>query len=110
MPAATRLALYYGCAFLLVGVQLPFWPLWLAGRGLGASEIGFVLAFALWVKVAVNPLIGIAADRSGRRKAVMVALSVLNLAGFLLFLSAERFWAILVINALTTAAASAIMR
>jgi PPP family 3-phenylpropionic acid transporter len=37
--------------FLVVGIQLPFWPIWLAARGLSAREIGIVLAAAIWVKV-----------------------------------------------------------
>jgi len=32
MPVAARLAAFYAAAFLLVGIQLPFWPAWLAGH------------------------------------------------------------------------------
>jgi PPP family 3-phenylpropionic acid transporter len=109
MLAGPRLGLFYAAIFLLVGIQLPFWPVWLAGRGLDASEIGLVLGSALWLKVAGNPLAGIAADRSGRQRLVMIGLAAANLAGFLLFLPALGFWSLFAINALTTAAFSALM-
>src|SRR5260221_2288619 len=87
MSVAPRLALFYAAVFLLAGIQLPFWPVWLAGRGLGVSEIGLVLAAALWIKVIVNPLAGLLADRTGRRRGVMNFLAATNLAGLLLLLA-----------------------
>jgi PPP family 3-phenylpropionic acid transporter len=109
MFVAPRLALFYAAVFFLVGIQLPFWPVWLAGRGLSPSEIGLVLATALWLKVFSNPLAGLLADRSGKRRAVMIGLGAANLAGFLLFVPAYGFWSLLAINALTTATFSALM-
>ncbi len=109
MPVAARLAAFYAAAFLLVGIQLPFWPIFLAGRGLSAGEIGFVLAAALWIKVLVNPLAGLLADRSGRRRGVMILLAAINLAGFLLFLPIDGLWPLLLVNALTTTAASSLL-
>jgi MFS transporter, PPP family, 3-phenylpropionic acid transporter len=29
-----RLSLFYAAYFLVIGIQLPFWPLWLESRGL----------------------------------------------------------------------------
>ncbi len=109
MSDAVRLALFYAAAFFLVGISLPFWPVWLTGRGLSAGEIGLVLAVAQCVKVVVNPLAGLIADRSDRRRAVMIGLAAINLGGFLLFVPARGWWPLLLINALTTAAASALL-
>ncbi len=109
MSAAPRLALFYAAVFLLVGIQLPFWPVWLAGRGLSVTEIGVVLGAALWIKVIVNPLAGMLADRTGRRRGVMILLAATNLAGFVLFVPTHGLWPLLLINALTTAAASSLM-
>src|SRR5689334_10253628 len=36
---AVRLSLLYAASFLVVGIQLPFWPVWLSGRGFDAHEI-----------------------------------------------------------------------
>ena len=56
-PAA-RLSAFYAAIFLVAGIQLPFWPIWLAARGLTAREIGIVLAAAIWAKVLATPAIG----------------------------------------------------
>src|SRR5260221_6069924 len=109
MSVAPPLAFFHGAFFLAPGIQLPFWPVWLAGRGLGVSEIGLVLAAALWIKVIVNPLAGLLADRTGRRRGVMIFLAATNLAGFLLFVPTHGLWPFLFISALTTAAASSLM-
>src|SRR5260370_8163040 len=100
MSVAPRLALFYAGVFFLVGIQLPFWPVWLPGRGLSVSEIGVVLAAALWVKVIVNPLAGLLADRTGRRRGVMILLAATNLAGFLLFVQTPALWPFPPINPL----------
>jgi len=41
---ASRLAAFYAASFLVVGIQLPFWPVWLNSRGLDAREIALVFA------------------------------------------------------------------
>ena len=51
----TRLSAFYAAIFLVTGIQLPFWPVWLASRGLTAREIGVLLAAAIWVKVLATP-------------------------------------------------------
>jgi len=109
MSDALRLAFFFAAAFLLAGISLPFWPVWLSGRGLSAGEVGLVLAIAQCAKVAVSPLAGLIADRSDRRRAVMIGFAAINLAGFLLFVPAHGLWQLLLINALTTAAASALL-
>ena len=101
MPAALRLAFFYAAMFSLTGVQLPFWPAWFAGRGLSAAEIGILLAVAQWLKLAVNPLAGIAADRSAAPRRVMLVLSLGAVAGFVLLPAAHGFALLLPLGALT---------
>ena len=106
MSEAARLALFYAAYFFGTGVQLPFWPVWLAGRGLGPAEIGALLALGQWVRVAANPALGVLADRARDRRRFMVALGASVLAGYLLCLPARGFWA-LIVPSLVVAAASA---
>lgn len=73
----TRLGVFYAAVFLVGGIQLPFWPVWLAGRGLDARQIAIVFAAAIWAKVAATPAIGALCDRLGSRRAVMVLLALL---------------------------------
>ena len=39
-----RLALLYACLFFELGVNLPFFPLWLKAQSLDSDAIGLVLA------------------------------------------------------------------
>jgi PPP family 3-phenylpropionic acid transporter len=103
-----RLALFIGTAFAAVGVQLPFWPVWLAARGLAPEEIGLVLAAAFWPRVVTNLLIGHQADRVGRRKRLMVLLAAATLLGLALFGMAGRLWQFLLLSAISGAAWAAI--
>ena len=110
MPRAVgpRLALFYGAAFAAVGVQLPFWPVWLEAQGLSAAEIGLVLAAAFWPRVATNLLIAYQADRLGRRKPLMAGLAAATVLGIALFALAAELWAFLLLSALSGACWAAI--
>jgi PPP family 3-phenylpropionic acid transporter len=108
MPVSLRLSLFYGAVFLVVGVQTPFWPVWLAARGLDAGEIGVLLAAPHWVKLAANPLAGWAADRTDRNR-VMTVLAVGACLGFALFLAPGGFWSYLLLSIVTGACFSALM-
>jgi PPP family 3-phenylpropionic acid transporter len=60
---AVRLAAFYGAVFAVVGVQVPFWPVWLQARGLSAGEIGWVIAASFWPRVVTSLVIPHHADR-----------------------------------------------
>ena len=108
LPPAVRLSAFYAAAFLVTGVQLPFWPVWLASRGFGAKEIGTLFAAAIWVKVIATPVIGALADRFGRRR-VMAALAATALGAYAALWPAGGFWAILSLNVVALTAQSALM-
>jgi MFS transporter, PPP family, 3-phenylpropionic acid transporter len=106
---AFRLSLFYAAFFFGTGVQLPFWPVWLAGRGLGAGEIGALLALSQWVRVAANPALGILADRAGDLRRFMVLLGAVAVAGYLLCLPAHGFAALVAPSLLVAAATTALV-
>jgi PPP family 3-phenylpropionic acid transporter len=108
LPAA-RLALFYGAYFAAVGIHLPFWPVWLEWRGLGAVEIGYVLAAGYWPRVATNLVIPAVSDRLGERRRPMILLTAGTLAGMLLFALARDFWPLLLLSVLTGATWAAIL-
>jgi len=71
---ASRLALAYGAYFLASGWYLPFFPAWLAARGLDPAAIGVVLAAAQVVRVLGTPTGTRLADRYGlAHRAILVA-------------------------------------
>jgi len=53
---ATRLALFYGTLFGLVGTQLPFFPVWLKAVGIDASWIGIITAVPSVTRFTTLPL------------------------------------------------------
>ena len=69
-----RLSLFVAALFVLYGVQIPFFPVWLDWRGLTPAEIGAVAAAPLFLRLLIGPAAAFVADRSGdRRRAIMVA-------------------------------------
>jgi len=60
---STRLALLYAAIFVAIGIQLPFFPVWLAAKGLDATAIGFVLAAPTLVRIFAVPNLTEWADR-----------------------------------------------
>lgn len=95
-----RLALFYAAFFATIGVQQPFWPLWLAAKGLGPAEIGVALAIGIGIKAVSAPIAAHLADRSGERRRLMLALVGGSFAAFCLFAAADGFWPIVVVSVL----------
>lgn len=103
MPTALRLSLFYAAFFLSNGVLVPFWPVWLASRGLSPAELGVLFAIGQWVGIAATPVIGAVADHSGNPRRVMLILAAVAMAGFLLCFPAQGFAALVALNALLAA-------
>ena len=104
-----RLSAYYAASFLITGIKLPFWPVWLSGRGLGSREIAALFAAAIWVNVATTPVIGALADRLGRRRAAMIVLAAIATLGYASLWDAHGFWTLLGLTLIASAAQSALM-
>jgi PPP family 3-phenylpropionic acid transporter len=107
-PAA-RLASFNAAVFLVIGVQLPFWPVWLAGHGLDPQHIAAIFAAAIWAKILATPLIGALADRVGHRRAVMTALAGIACLAYAALWPAGGFWLLLALNLLAGVAQSALL-
>ena len=74
--ARLTLSLYSAAYFSYVGVQMPYFPPWLAAKGLGAAEIGDLMAAGFAVRIVANPLIAALVDRLGERRRAMLALGL----------------------------------
>jgi MFS transporter, PPP family, 3-phenylpropionic acid transporter len=105
----TRLGAFNGASFLVVGIQLPFWPVWLAGRGLDAQEIALLFAAGIWAKIVATPLIGALADRLGQRRGVMAALAAIACLAYIALWPEWGFWGLLWLNLAAGVAQSALM-
>ncbi|MBF0126039.1 MAG: MFS transporter [Magnetococcales bacterium] len=78
------LAGFYACYFAVIGVWIPFWPLYLAHLGYGAQTIGLLTALMQWIKIPAPPLWGRLADR-GSRHTVIVLTCIAAFCAFTLF-------------------------
>lgn len=99
---STRLALFYGALFTVIGVQLPFWPAWLASRDLTPTQIGLIIAAGTVARAVLGPWLA----RTGTAR-IGVANLVLVLAAaggtiLLLNIAARGFWPLLVIGTVFT--------
>lgn len=79
---ATRLSAYYAASFVLIGIQMPFFPVWLEAKGLDAAEIGLILAAPAFVRVLAVPLLTRFADRHGALREALVAASCAAALGY----------------------------
>lgn len=104
-----RIRLFYICIFLVMGVHLPYWPVWFAARGLNADDIGLILALSLGLRVVAGPVIAVSADRLGHRRGPLILLASGTFAGFALYGLTDSFWSILLVTLLANALLSAMM-
>jgi PPP family 3-phenylpropionic acid transporter len=71
---ATRLALFYGALFGLVGTHLPFFPVWLKAVGIEPGWIGIITAVPAVTRFTALPFVtGMAERRQSLRGALIVS-------------------------------------
>ena len=99
-PNSTRLAFYYAAYFAVIGILLPFWPVWLSAKGLTATQIGLVLASAPFVRAFASPLIAQYADQKGLRQPIIMGLTTVAAAAFAAFYFISGFRAIILVTVL----------
>ena len=95
----TRVSALFASSFVALGVQLPFFPVLLAHRGLSETEIALLVATPMILRVTTVSALGAIADRVGDRRRVLIAFAGAALAGCLLLGPAEGFWPLLAATA-----------
>lgn len=78
-----RLSLFFAALFVVYGIQLPFFPVWLDWRGLSPAKIGIVTATPLILRLLIGPAAAFIADRSGERHRAIVIAAACGLAAVL---------------------------
>lgn len=89
---AARLSLFYAAYFGVTGIMLPYWTVWLEGRGLSPIAIGMLLAITFWIKLVAHPLMAGIADAYAAVRGMTILLSSLGLLVFIGFAWAEPMW------------------
>ena len=95
MSAGLRLSLFCAAIMACIGIYLPFFPVWLAARGLSPADIGLVLAVPFLMRLLATPAAAALADRLGAPAQVLALASAGVLLAYGLLGIAGGFWAIL---------------
>ncbi|MBF0137697.1 MAG: MFS transporter [Magnetococcus sp. DMHC-1] len=90
---------YYFFYFAVLGVWIPYWPLYLKELHLDPRGIGLLLALPLAMKVLGPPVWGTLAD-GGARRGVIVVTSFATVATYALFFFGVDFWFLLLVTTL----------
>lgn len=104
-----RLALFYGALFACIGIQMPFFPLWLEAKDLDARMIGLVLAVPMVVRLFAIPVVTRLADRRQALWGAIVIASAAAAAGNLALGFSQGSIAILILFALASIPFTSIM-
>lgn len=101
---AIRLGLFYAAVFALMGVHLPFFPVWLQAVGVSPAWIGVIVAIPSLTRFTVLPLVtGLAERRQSLRQALIVT-ALLTAIGFAVVGLFHAPIVILIVFALTASA------
>src|SRR3970040_2809270 len=94
IPLSFRLACFSFAFFVYAGASVPYFPPYLAARGLGPAEIAWVLALPHLARVFAPAAWGWVADRSGAHRGIVVFACGAHVACFALLPFADGLAAI----------------
>lgn len=77
-----RISLFYASTFGIIGVHLPFFPVWLKAIGVDVSWIGIITAAPSLSRFTVLPFVTAAAERHNVLRETMIALAFVTAIGF----------------------------
>lgn len=79
---ALRAAIFYAASYILLGVHLPFFPVWLQSTGFDAAQVGAILAATALLRVVSVPTATGAADRGFGLRSTIIAFAMATALGF----------------------------
>jgi PPP family 3-phenylpropionic acid transporter len=98
---ALRAAVFYAVSNVLLGVHLPFFPVWLQSTGFDAGQVGAILAATALLRVISVPTATAAADRPFGVRPTIIAFAVAAAIGFTALGMVSAPWAIVALTAFT---------
>src|SRR5262249_47078922 len=99
-----RLAIFYAALFVLLGIQMPFLPVWLEAKGVDPGMIGIVLAAPIVARLLAVPVFMREADRRDAVRTALIVCGFAAAAGYVLVGLSEGALFILVAYAATSIA------
>ena len=76
---STKFSLVYFSIFIVIGINAPFFPLWLSSKGFTERHIAIILATSVLTKLLANPFFAGLGDKYGNRKIPMLYLSFISI-------------------------------
>src|SRR5690606_16206641 len=95
---ATRLGVAFFALYTFVGLITPFWPLYLAYRGMNPQQVGVLMALTPWARFASNLGVGQLAQSLGQPRQLLLRLSIALVVAHALFPVMAGFAALLVLS------------
>lgn len=83
-PNALRFTGYYSAFYITLGAFLPYFPIWLDGRGLSPEWIGWIAAAGLVGRTLVSPLGARWAERASTRRFPILVFALIAFASLAL--------------------------
>lgn len=106
---ASRLSLMHALTFLGVGFYMPFFPVWLAAKGLDDVAIGLILTIPILTRVVAASWITGLGDRHVSPVLLLATLNGFAAASYLSLLAVDGAWAIGLIMMLNAIAISGVI-
>ena len=75
---SAKFSLVYFSIFIVIGINAPFFPLWLSSKGFTERYIAIILAASVLTKLFANPFFAGLGDKFGNRKIPMLYLSLIS--------------------------------
>ncbi len=100
---ALRFSAYFGAFYLTLGAFLPYFPVWLEGRGISAEWIGWIGAAGYAGRFLVSPIGARWSDRATYQRRPIAALALIALVAFAMHLPVNSPWPLLVLALLASA-------
>lgn len=94
---AWRISLHFAALFIVPGVYLPFFAVWLESRGLAPTQISIMLSVGILMRLLAGPMAAHVVDQSGRRKTALIVLAWACLASFAVLEWIDGFAALLLV-------------
>ena len=98
---ALRTAAFYAVSCFLMGVQLPFFPVWLESKGFDAGQVGAILSATALMRIVSVTTATRAADHHFGIRRVIIAFAIATAAGFTFLGFVDKLWLIVSLTVLT---------
>jgi MFS transporter, PPP family, 3-phenylpropionic acid transporter len=92
---AWQMAQYFAALFLIYGVHITYFPVWLHSRGLSPEQIGVIVALPIFMRTLLTPIIAAHADTRGNHRDMIIWLSCASAVLAVVMSQCRTFWTLL---------------